>query len=124
MSAAGRTLAFFSFCSALPLGFNATAERAGIGAMFGSTDMGNVSLCVPVIHPMLSFDLPPEDGNHTAAFAVAAGGPEGDRFVRDAGLAMAFTVAAVARSGEIRARLIARARDSARITHSTSGVYS
>ncbi|WET81564.1 hypothetical protein P3102_10265 [Amycolatopsis sp. QT-25] len=36
------------------------------------------------------------------------GGSEGDRFVRDAGLAMALTVAEVARSGEIRARLIAR----------------
>jgi poly-gamma-glutamate capsule biosynthesis protein CapA/YwtB (metallophosphatase superfamily) len=27
------TLAFFSFCSALPLGYNATADRAGIGAI-------------------------------------------------------------------------------------------
>jgi len=27
------TLAFFSFCSALPLGYNATAKRAGIGAI-------------------------------------------------------------------------------------------
>lgn len=27
------TLAFFSFCAALPLGFNATADRAGIGAI-------------------------------------------------------------------------------------------
>ncbi|MGI6872184.1 M20 family metallopeptidase [Amycolatopsis sp. 3B14] len=75
--------------------------------MFGSTDMGNVSLRIPAIHPMLSFDLPPEDGNHTPAFAVAAGGPEGDRFVRDAGLAMALTIADVARSQPIRARLMA-----------------
>jgi amidohydrolase len=78
--------------------------------MFGSTDMGNVSLRVPAIHPMLSFDLPPEDGNHTAAFALAAGGPEGDRFVRDAGLAMALTVVEVARTGQTRERLIARAQ--------------
>ncbi|ROS44505.1 M20 family metallopeptidase [Amycolatopsis thermoflava] len=75
--------------------------------MFGSTDMGNVSLRIPAIHPMLSFDLPPEDGNHTTAFAVAAGGPEGDRFVHDAGLAMALTIADVARSQPIRARLMA-----------------
>jgi capsule synthesis protein PGA_cap len=27
------TLAFFSFCSALPLGFNATTDRAGVGAI-------------------------------------------------------------------------------------------
>jgi amidohydrolase len=78
--------------------------------MFGSTDMGNVSLRVPAIHPMLSFDLPPEEGNHTAAFALAAGGPEGDRFVRDAGLAMALTVVEAARSGRTRERLITRAQ--------------
>lgn len=28
-----KTLAFFSFCSALPLGYNATTDRAGIGAI-------------------------------------------------------------------------------------------
>lgn len=75
--------------------------------MFGSTDMGNVSLRIPAIHPMLSFDLPPEAGNHTAAFAEAAAGPEGDRFVHDAGLTMALTVADIARTEEVRARLIA-----------------
>jgi len=79
--------------------------------MFGSTDMGNVSLRIPAIHPMLSFDLPPEDGNHTAAFAAAAAGPEGDRFVHDAGLAMALTIADVAQSEQTRARLIAKTSD-------------
>jgi Bacterial capsule synthesis protein PGA_cap len=33
VSVGAETLAFFSFCSALPLGFNATADRAGIGAI-------------------------------------------------------------------------------------------
>jgi amidohydrolase len=75
--------------------------------LFGSTDMGNVSQVVPALHPMLSFDVPPEAGNHTAAFAAAAGGPEGDRFVRDGGLAMALTIADVAQSEPIRARLMA-----------------
>ncbi|BCL33338.1 M20 family metallopeptidase [Streptomyces aurantiacus] len=79
--------------------------------MFGSTDMGNVSLRIPAIHPMLSFDLPPEAGNHTAAFAAAAGGPEGDRFVRDAGLAMALTFADVARSEPVRTRLLKRSTE-------------
>ncbi|GAA1106746.1 M20 family metallopeptidase [Streptomyces javensis] len=77
--------------------------------MFGSTDMGNVSLRIPALHPMLSFDLPTEEGNHTAAFAAAAAGHDGDRFVRDAGLAMALTIADVARSEPIRAGLMARA---------------
>lgn len=77
------------------------------GKMFGSTDMGNVSLRIPALHPMLSFDgLPPESGNHTAAFAAAAGGPQGDRFVRDAGLAMALTIADAAQSESVRARLL------------------
>ncbi|TVT34870.1 M20 family metallopeptidase [Amycolatopsis rhizosphaerae] len=75
--------------------------------LFGSTDMGNVSQVIPALHPMLSFDLPPEDGNHTAAFAVAAGGAEGDRFVRDGSLAMALTIADAAQSEPIRARLTA-----------------
>lgn len=75
--------------------------------LFGSTDMGNVSQVVPALHPMLSFDLPVEEGNHTAAFAVAAGGENGDRVVRDGGLAMALTIADVARSQEIRTRLMA-----------------
>jgi metal-dependent amidase/aminoacylase/carboxypeptidase family protein len=74
--------------------------------LFGSTDMGNVSQVVPALHPMLSFDLPVEDGNHTAAFAAAAGGREGDRFVRDGGLAMALTIADVARTEKIRTRLM------------------
>ncbi|MEU4895057.1 M20 family metallopeptidase [Streptomyces sp. NPDC044780] len=76
---------------------------------FGSTDMGNVSLRIPALHPMLSFDLPTEEGNHTAAFAAAAAGPEGDRFVHDGGLAMALTIADVARSEPVRRRLIDRA---------------
>lgn len=80
------------------------------GKMFGSTDMGSVSLRIPAIHPMLSFDLPPEDGNHTAAFAVAARGPEGDRFVRDASLAMALTIADIAQSESVRSRLLQRSK--------------
>ena len=79
--------------------------------MFGSTDMGNLSLRIPAIHPMLTFDLPLQAGNHTAAFAVAAGGPDGDRFVHDAGLAMALTIAEVTQSEQLRTRLIAKAAD-------------
>lgn len=95
--------------------FQAHAEALGRSfpdypdKLFGSTDMGNVSLAIPSLHPMLSFDLPPEDGNHTAAFAVAAGGPVGDKFVHDGGLAMALTIAEVAQSELIRARLLSNA---------------
>jgi amidohydrolase len=101
----------------LAAAFQAQAETTGRTFpdypenLFGSTDMGNVSHVVPSLHPMLSFDLPADEGNHTAAFAVAAGGAEGDRFVHDGGLAMALTVADVARSGSVRARLMAGAPD-------------
>lgn len=74
--------------------------------VFGSTDMGNVSQIMPALHAMVSFNLPPEDGNHTVAFAEAAGGPQGDLAVRDGGRAMALTIADVAQSGEIRRRLL------------------
>jgi amidohydrolase len=76
------------------------------GLLFGSTDMGNVSQVIPALHPMLSFNLPEDEGNHTAAFAAAAGGAEGDRFVKDGGLAIALTISDVAQSDAIRARLI------------------
>lgn len=74
--------------------------------LFGSTDMGNVSQLIPSLHPMLSYDLPAEAGNHTAAFADASAGTPGDEFVHDGGLAMALTIADVALSERIRDRLI------------------
>lgn len=92
--------------------FQANAEA--LGRVFpdypdrslGSTDMAEVSVHLPAIHPVLSFDRPPEEGNHTAAFAAAACGPEGDRVVRDGGLALAWTVADAARHDEVRRRLV------------------
>ncbi|TDC71994.1 M20 family peptidase [Actinomadura sp. GC306] len=98
----------------LAAAFQAHAEALGrtfpdyADTQFASTDMGNVSQVMPALHPMLSFDLPPEDGNHTPGFAEAASGAEGDRFVRDGGLAMALTIADVARSEPVRARLLAK----------------
>jgi poly-gamma-glutamate synthesis protein (capsule biosynthesis protein) len=51
------TLAFFSFCSALPLGYNATADRAGIGAIrvrqsfeFDSTFLDETPGTPPFVH--------------------------------------------------------------------------
>ncbi|MGW6796611.1 M20 family metallopeptidase [Streptomyces chartreusis] len=73
----------------------------------GSTDMAEVSVHMPAIHPVLSFDRPAEEGNHTAAFARAACGPEGDRAVHDGGLALAWTIADAAQDERIRARLTA-----------------
>jgi poly-gamma-glutamate synthesis protein (capsule biosynthesis protein) len=57
VTAGGQSLAFFSFCSALPLGFNATADRAGIGAIrvrqsfeFDSTFLDETPGTPPFVH--------------------------------------------------------------------------
>nr|WP_243653995.1 M20 family metallopeptidase [Pseudonocardia endophytica] len=58
----------------------------------GSTDLGNVSLRVPSIHPMIAV-AEPGTSLHTPAFATAAGGPAGDAAVRDGAAGLAHTVA-------------------------------
>lgn len=58
----------------------------------GSTDMGNVSHVVPTIHPMIG-SAPAGTLIHTPAFAVHAGGEEGDRAALDGAKALAMTVA-------------------------------
>lgn len=67
----------------------------------GSTDMGNVSQVVPVIHPMVAVS-PPEVAIHTPDFATYAAGPEGDRAVVDAAKALAMTVADLWLDGDAR----------------------
>ncbi len=75
----------------------------------GSTDMANVSLRVPTIHPMLAIEA---DGavNHQPEFTAAAARPSADRAVLDGAVAMARTVIAVAEDPTARATLLAAAR--------------
>jgi metal-dependent amidase/aminoacylase/carboxypeptidase family protein len=61
-------------------------------SVVGSTDMGNVSYCVPSIHPMIAVS-PPEVSIHTPEFAEYAGGVPGDAAVLDGAKALAMTVA-------------------------------
>jgi amidohydrolase len=73
----------------------------------GSTDMGNVSLVVPSIHPAIGV----ESGgavNHQPEFAAACVGPSADRALGDAAVAMARTTAAAALSDEQRERFLTR----------------
>lgn len=65
--------------------------RSVIERYAGSTDMGNVSLAVPSIHPMMSIDSLPAV-NHQAEFAQHTISPAGDKAITDAALAMAWTV--------------------------------
>ena len=62
-----------------------------VGAVVGSTDMGNVSHAVPSIHPMIAV-APPGVAIHTPEFAVHARGPAGDAAVLDGAKALAAVV--------------------------------
>lgn len=57
----------------------------------GSTDMGNVSLLVPTIHPMLDIAASPHV-NHQPEFAAHTVTPDGDKAIVDGATSMAWTV--------------------------------
>ena len=69
-----------------------------------STDMGNVSLAIPSIHPMLGIDSLPAV-NHQPEFAAAAASPAADRAVLEGALAMAWTTIDLASDEVQRGRL-------------------
>lgn len=56
----------------------------------GSTDLGNVSLRLPAIHPYVSI-APTSVAAHTVEFAECAASPEGDRAAIDGAAALALT---------------------------------
>jgi hypothetical protein len=74
------------------------------GTMKASTDMGNVSLAIPSIHPLLAIDSLPAV-NHQAEFAAAAASPAADRAVLDGAVAMAWTTIDLAGEEAVRERL-------------------
>jgi amidohydrolase len=59
-------------------------------SLAGSTDLGNVSVRVPSIHPMIAI-ADPDTSMHTTGFAVAAASPAGDRAVLDGAVGLALT---------------------------------
>jgi len=73
-----------------------------------STDMANVSLAVPSIHPMIGIET---NGavNHQAEFAAACLGPSAEQAVFDGALAMAWTAIDAATDDALREHLLARA---------------
>ncbi len=80
----------------------------GQPTLSASTDMANVSLRIPSIHPMLGLDCLPAV-NHQPEFTAAAGGPKADQAVVDGATAMAWTVIDLASSAVERERLTAAA---------------
>ena len=88
----------------------ADGSRGGASAPMAmaraSTDMGNVSLVIPSIHPYLGID----SGNwvnHQAEFAARCATPAADAVLVDGAVALAATAATAAGDAELRARLLA-----------------
>ena len=71
-----------------------------------STDMGNVSLAVPSIHPLIGVDSLPAV-NHQPEFTAACVTPAADQALYDGALAMAWTALDLAADTPLRGRLIA-----------------
>jgi amidohydrolase len=72
-----------------------------------STDMANVSLVVPSIHPLLAI---PTNGavNHQPEFTAACVTPEADQAVIEGAIALAHTAILVAQDQTLRTRLLER----------------
>jgi amidohydrolase len=75
----------------------------------GSTDMANVSLRFPTIHPYVGVESG-DSSNHQAAFAAACATPSADDAVVHGALAMAWTAIDAATDGALRDRLLAGER--------------
>ena len=90
------------------LGRRFEADEAGVPPPTLSTDMANVSLVVPTIHPLIGIE---SHGavNHQREFAAACVTPSADAAVRDGAVAMAWTAIDAATDPALRARLLARA---------------
>jgi metal-dependent amidase/aminoacylase/carboxypeptidase family protein len=73
-----------------------------------STDMGNVSLAMPSIHPCIGIESAGAV-NHQPEFAAACINASADRAVREGALGLAWTAIDVA-TGPVRDRLLAGAR--------------
>jgi metal-dependent amidase/aminoacylase/carboxypeptidase family protein len=78
------------------------AERAG-----ASTDMGNVSLKIPSIHPGIGIESFPAV-NHQPEFAAHCITPPADKALYDGALALAWTAIDAASSDDVRDRLLNR----------------
>ena len=75
----------------------------------GSTDMANISLAIPTIHPMLGLGCFPVS-NHQPEFAAFCATPTADRAMRDGAIAMAQTCVDLATDAEQRKRLLSGVR--------------
>jgi amidohydrolase len=87
------------------LGRNFDADDADTPLPTFSTDMANVSLAVPTIHPLIGIEAGGAV-NHQHEFAAACITPSADAAVRDGALALAWTAIDAATDPALRARLL------------------
>ena len=71
----------------------------------GSTDMGNVSLAMPSIHPMIGIDSLPAV-NHQPEFTAHCISDAANKAVLEGALAMAWTAIDIAADAGLSARLM------------------
>lgn len=76
-----------------------------LGRVAASTDMGNVSLAIPSIHPMIGIDSGTAV-NHQPEFTAHCIRPAADKALLDGALAMAWTAIDAAADTRLRARLL------------------
>jgi amidohydrolase len=69
-----------------------------------SSDIGNVSLAIPAIHPVLG--IGGDAINHTAEFTAQAASPDADRAILDGAVALAWTAIDAATDEGLRERLL------------------
>ncbi|MGH8976370.1 MAG: M20 family metallopeptidase [Acidimicrobiia bacterium] len=82
-------------------------EPSGTRSGAGSTDMGNVSLLLPTIHPAIGIDSLPAV-NHQPEFAAHCATEAADRALYDGAVALAWTAIDAATDEPLRSRLLAR----------------
>jgi amidohydrolase len=99
--------------AALALLYRRNAEALGrqfveMGQVAGTTDMGNVSLALPAIHPLIGINSLPAV-NHQPEFTAACVTPAADQALMDGALAMAWTAIDAATDDTLRTSLLAHA---------------
>lgn len=90
--------------NAINLGRKFPSEKAMKERFSASTDMGNVSLKIPSIHPTIGIDSYPAS-NHQKEFAACCISKSADQAVIDGAIAMAWTVIDLASDKDLSKRL-------------------
>jgi len=89
------------------LGRRYVADDEGLPLPTFSTDMANVSLAIPSIHPLVGIDARGAV-NHQPEFAEACVGASAEEALVDGAIAMAWTAIDAATNAELRDRLLSR----------------